>query len=516
MGGEPFAAAQLPAMQAAFASAGLMNAEFEGNRIKVPRGQQALYMGALADAGALPANFGTYLERALASDGPFVSRTKREESIKVAKQNELQLILCRMKGVESASVLYDEKKPGGFNRQLLSTASVSIKPVGTQPIEKERITMIRHLVASAFAGLKPESVSVSDLNGRVYAGKNSEGGLGDADGDEYLTRKEAYDRIWQEKISSHLADIPGVVVSTNVELVLDTKIEETRTTLDPKGVIFRADESTMSKTTESPGPAGRPGVVAQQPGAANQGGSVGLGSNVARTSEETSHVNTDTAVPTTIQKREQIGLTPSRVKVAIAIPTSYYSRVWQERNPVVGDQPAAKPDSAVLAEIERQVKEDVRKAVVTLLPATDPTKDPFPQVEVTSFQHITSAPLALPSLQENAVSWLGQNWTTLGTGGLALVSLLILRSVVRSVPSIQAPAEVAAEDTNVASSLTLVTSIPDEVVLSGDQASGSPSRNRLKRKSGNGPSLRDELTSMVKEDPDAAVAVLRNWIGTGT
>src|SRR5690606_41299993 len=68
----------------------------------------------------------------------------------------------------------------------------------------------------------------------------------------------------------YLADIPGVVVTTNVELVLDTKIEETKTSLDPKGVVYQSDESSMTKTTETPGPAGRPGVVAQQPGAANQ------------------------------------------------------------------------------------------------------------------------------------------------------------------------------------------------------------------------------------------------------
>ena len=44
MGGEPFSASQLPNMEAAFAKAGLNSYEIEGNRVRVPRGQQSIYM----------------------------------------------------------------------------------------------------------------------------------------------------------------------------------------------------------------------------------------------------------------------------------------------------------------------------------------------------------------------------------------------------------------------------------------------------------------------------------------
>src|SRR5690349_8530908 len=49
MGGEPFAPSQFGAMEAAFHKAGLNGYEIDGSRIKVPRGQQAAYMAALAD-----------------------------------------------------------------------------------------------------------------------------------------------------------------------------------------------------------------------------------------------------------------------------------------------------------------------------------------------------------------------------------------------------------------------------------------------------------------------------------
>jgi hypothetical protein len=52
-------------MQAAFGKANLSGYVVEGNRIRIPRGQQSAYLGALADSGALPANFGDYLTAAV-------------------------------------------------------------------------------------------------------------------------------------------------------------------------------------------------------------------------------------------------------------------------------------------------------------------------------------------------------------------------------------------------------------------------------------------------------------------
>ena len=39
---------------------------------------------------------------------------------------------------------------------------------------------------------------------------------------------------------------------------------------------------------------------------------------------------------------------------------------------------------------------------------------------------------------------------------------------------------------------------------------------RLKRRAKSGPSLRDELVEIVRDDPDAAANILRNWIGSAT
>ncbi len=146
-GGEPIAPSELPAMQAAFNAKGLTDYEIQGTQVKVPRAKQAAFMGALADAGALPHNFGKTFKWMIESSSPFVSRKKQEEMAKFALQDELSKIISKMSGIETAMVLYDEQSQTGLNPKKLVTASVSVKPSTNQPLSATQVQMIRNLVA---------------------------------------------------------------------------------------------------------------------------------------------------------------------------------------------------------------------------------------------------------------------------------------------------------------------------------------------------------------------------------
>ncbi len=174
MRGVPVIAAQLPAMEAALAKANLTNYEIRGTSIFVPRGREAVYMAALADANALPRNFGDVLTNAVNAGGPFLSSRDRKQRIKTATQAELSLMIRSMTGIENAYVLYDVDTKPGFGKDKLITATASVKPVGTTQLAEARVSSIRHLIAGAIAGLKPENVTVSDLNGRTWHGKLDE------------------------------------------------------------------------------------------------------------------------------------------------------------------------------------------------------------------------------------------------------------------------------------------------------------------------------------------------------
>ena len=89
-------------MTAAFGKAGLNEYEFEGNRIKVPRGKQADYMAALADAGALPHNFLDSLKKSLERRWPVCRSSQARRNGEVGLQDELSKIISKMNGIEYA------------------------------------------------------------------------------------------------------------------------------------------------------------------------------------------------------------------------------------------------------------------------------------------------------------------------------------------------------------------------------------------------------------------------------
>jgi flagellar biosynthesis/type III secretory pathway M-ring protein FliF/YscJ len=170
MHGVPVAAVYLPAVEAALAKANLTSYEIRGTSIFVPRGQEAVYMAALVKEKALPPNFGEPPDLAAAENNFLETNVQREERIKSAKRRALSLAICAMPGIERADVIYDhDDRPGPFKDKVI-TATVSVKPVGTSQLDQSRVTAIRHHVAGAIAGLKPENVVVSDLNGRTWYG----------------------------------------------------------------------------------------------------------------------------------------------------------------------------------------------------------------------------------------------------------------------------------------------------------------------------------------------------------
>lgn len=504
-----FTAGEMSSMQAAFGKANLSGYVVEGNRIRIPRGQQAAYLGALADSGALPANFGDYLTEAVNKAPMFTTSKQDEDRQKVAKQKELALIIRSMQGIESAAVHYDVQRRSGLKvGDRTMTASVSIKPRGSLPLDEDKIPMIRNLVAGALAGLSPDQITVTDLNGRTYGPSSGMGG--DASQDPYLSRMKKYKAEYESMLHHILSYVPGIVVTVNVELDKEMSHHEEKVKVDPKTVPIRVNEQSTTLNAQSAGPGGRPGLSAQQ--RANSPASVAVGASGPKSEEERSQSETQNAVSHDKTITNFAPLTPKLVKFSIGVPSSYYEQIWRERNPTPAGQTPKTPDKAALDQIELTETANIRKAAEALLPNLDATKSSVPLVTVTTFAHLPSAPITGPSVAEQAVTWLSGSWSTLGMLGLALVSLMMLRATVRSLPT--APA--ASPGNQAATSTTTAESVDgagkSETGGSAD-APGEKPKSRFKRRLGSGPSLRDELTELVREDPDVAANILRSWIG---
>ena len=501
MGGKVIDAAILPEMEGAFAKAGLSDYEIVGNRIRVPRTKRDQYMGALVDAGALPATPLSELEEAAKSSGPLQSSKQRREMLKIAKQKTLSGWISAMEGIDRAVVLYDSDVTG-IRREKVLTASVTIKPLGSHEVNEETARAIRRLVAASIAGLKSESVTVVNTNGRVFGGGN--GPDGGAMDNQYASLKNQYEQKWQQKVKSFLTDYPGVRVAANVELTKEIRNRTSEVKVDPKGTPLRVDSKERTLSTTKEAAAGDVGVRGQSPNAARSVASAGTGS---MTEEGDTETTTDHVVGHKEQLTETVGLTPDRVSISVAIPASYYKRAWQEQNPPAEGEEPNTPDENALKSLKSQVEKDIEKTVNNLLPPVERGEDPYPRVTVTTFQDFTVEDIPEPGISTHAIAWFGENWSTLGMTCVAMFSLLMLRSMVRSTPA--APTPEAAEFDAAAT--------PDLAIANFDtpsEAGEAASSLKNKRQSMSGPNLRDELSDIVKEDPDAAANILKSWIAS--
>lgn len=489
MGGQMFSAGQLRDMEAAFGKAGLQGYQFEGARIKVPRTQQSKFMAALAEADALPRDFGMHLQKAATSSGFMPPSQHQQDSLtKIARQRELQEILNEMNGVERSAVHIDEQTSRSFPPTRLLTASVSVMPKGQKPLDDGRISAIRHLVSASVAGLKPESVTIIDLaSGRAYPGNGggarSAGALG-----EYAELKRYYEHEFQQKINHVLAYIPGVLVTTSVELDPEVLNEEQSTKYDDRSVVYETRE--VTKTVEPP--------AAQSRGAAHGSAKPGdqASSSTAR-GEDVTQTDQRKAVPTTQRHIIREGRTPRRVTASVAVPSSYYERVYRTLHP--GE--ATAPDAQQLADLQAVEQRKIEELVAPLLPSIANPGDLSARIAVSTFHQLPDNPPAAPTPGEELLWWLRSHAPTLGLAALVVVGLVMLRWVFTA--AVRRPS-------------TLVLETPSGPVRANEslaRPADEHARTPLPRRAASSSSLKDELADMVRDDPAAAVSILRNWIG---
>jgi flagellar M-ring protein FliF len=497
--------ADMEVMQEAFGKANLSNFQVEGSKIRIPQGQKAVYLAALAANNALPVHFGEYFQKAMENVNPFISSKQREEMMLAAKQRELGLIIRNMRGIQDASVIYEPGLSPGFGQPATPTAQVSVKPKGSEQIGDDEAHAIRTLISRSIANLKAQDVAVIDLSSGTEIGHSDSESSAGASGGQYGDLKRRYEQEYKQKIREALSYVPGVTVTPNVDL--DTEMNHHTETVknDTKTVPLEVTNESHTSSSDAAGPSGgRPGPQSQGPNAPMQ---------ISGTTAKGAHQEEDTSkdrqlnVPTsrTIETLDKAPLTPKRVTVSIGVPASYFQKVWRERNSAAPGAAPKTPDPAAIDAIRQEETKNIREHVANLLPTLEGTGAAGQLVQVTTFQDIQPPPIAPPGAGENTVGWLVDNWSTLGMIALAFFGLWMLRSLVRSAA--------APPRSEAAPAIQLAAGTAEEHEDEKEPETAKAGASRLRRFGTSGPSLRDELTQLVQEDPDAAANVLRTWIG---
>ncbi len=489
-------------VEAAIAKKGLTVLPRQSGRIVVPRGKKTAYLAAIAEAGALPRDFDKLLENSL-DTGMFENGETKKARFKMAREQQLSMMISMMSGIERANVLYDVRDPVAFEKEKV-TATVSVLPEIGFTLEPHQMKLIREAVAGAIGGLDPAAVTILNLSdGSEFGGGGSAITSASFDDPYYQTRL-AYEASLKRNIE-HLLHFVQPAAHVQVSAELDPTISSEIQSVKPdgEGTAIRESKATESSTNSQVEDRGEVGVKAQGPNR------TGVEQAVAKNENKTESETTDTEsfVPHTQEKTRMLGLTPKTVHATISIPSEYLVRVWRERTPDA--KPDERPEATILGQIEEQTRTKIKATVANLFPK-ESTVDRQKFVEVTVFQSLTPAAIPEPSMASEGLLWAGNNSGSLIMAGLAVVSLMMLRSMVKSIP---------AADTSLAFRAPALA--PETVAEAGGGKTASRAvpapaprdSNRPRLRLNKGPTLKDDLTELVKEDPDGAAAILRTWIG---
>src|SRR5690606_33104571 len=148
-----------------------------------------------------------------------------------------------------------------------ASASIVLKVRGT--LEPQQVRAIRHLVASAVNGLKPQRVSIVDETGRLLAdGSADEMGTGVA-ADE---RKIAFEKRLRQQVESIVTSVVGPG-HARVQLTADfdfNRITQTSDKYDPESRVIRSSQTREEITASGDSTAGSVSVSNEMPGANNR------------------------------------------------------------------------------------------------------------------------------------------------------------------------------------------------------------------------------------------------------
>ena len=489
-GGERFSQSEINRMTAAMAEANITGWEVDSNRISVTQSKQEDCIAAIASAGALPNNFAQFMDQALSQGGPMEGRRQFELRTKTARENQLSLIVSKMPWVESAYVMLDFQERRGFNRHNDASASVFVTPHPGESVDKVRARNIQQFVAGISTSLTADSVQVTSGGNEAMVGSDP------WFDDPYLQAREELQKSYKNRILQGLDYIAGVRVEVSAELEnMQKRMVKQSEPVDGKPLRTTSELDTEESTIADGG--GQPGRQANGPG--RNGLDPGLNrQNTKKTSRENGTEEFAVGFNDTVE--HYLGFKPKEMYASIAIPRSYVLGVWQQDNPE-GDP--AELTVTELQTMETSLKIDVERFVQNILPRLALGEDEYRQVEVVFYDSLAPPEIAPPSMVDKATVWAGQYWGTLSMIGLAMFSLLLLRSALKPTSGDGAEGTAAAT-----LQLDLGSESPTSEETDDEQADSERPKLRIKKSD----SLKEDLSEMVREDPDAAANILRAWI----
>ncbi len=205
-----------------------------------------------------------------------------------ALEGELSRTIRAIDRVQAARVhLVLPERPLFSRDKVDASASIVLKVRGT--LEPQQVRAIRHLVATAVNGMKPERVSVIDESGKLLAdGATPDNPANGASSDE---RKLAYESRLRSDVETIVSSVVGpghARVQINADFDIN-RITQTSDKFDPDGRVLRSSQTREEQSASGARGDGTVSVGTELPGGNQQGGGGG-GAAIGDQSKKTEEI----------------------------------------------------------------------------------------------------------------------------------------------------------------------------------------------------------------------------------
>jgi flagellar M-ring protein FliF len=251
------------------------------------------------------------------------------------------------------------------------SASIVVRVRGS--LEPQQIRAIRHVVASAVNGLKPQRVSIVDEGGRLLAdgaGKEADIAVGEE-------RRTAFEKRMRSEVEAIVSSVVGQG-RARVQLTADfdyNKVTQTSDKFDPEGRVLRSSQ-TREESAASVENSGQVTVNNELPG--NQANSTAPAArDQSKKSEETNNYEISRVTKTEVTEAGRV----NRISVAVLVDGTYTKNekgemVYQDRSKEQLDRIAALVRSAIGFDQKRGDQIEVVNLRFAEAPAVPPVAEP--------------------------------------------------------------------------------------------------------------------------------------------
>jgi flagellar M-ring protein FliF len=343
----------------------------DGAVIMVPKDKVTRLRMKLAETG-LPKGGGVGYEIFDKSDALGTTSFVQNINHLRALEGELARTIRAIDRVQAARVHLVLPERPLFSREMPEpSASIVVRVRGT--LEPQQIRAIRHLVASAVNGLKPQRVSIVDEAGQLLA-DGAGGSTDNAIGDE---RRAGYEKRMRNEIEMIVSSVVGAG-RARVQLSADfdyNKITQTSDRFDPEGRVLRSSQ-TREESSATAENNGQVTVNNELPGN-QQNTTAPTARDQSKKTEETNNYEISRTTKTEVTEAGRV----NRISVAVLVDGSYTKNekgemVYQDRSKEQLDRIAALVRSAIGFDQKRGDQVEVVNLRFAEAPAVAPLAEP--------------------------------------------------------------------------------------------------------------------------------------------